>query len=291
MFHDPAQRWTDLGEGVLVRQSSLYQMNSAALLDTDHTVLMDPGILPSELDDIAAMVAAIAPRRITLLYTHAHWDHILGDTWWPGADCIAHDRFEQAFHEGRAHIEAEAARVAREAGETWPRALTWRAPNRTVSGQRFERFGDWRIVLRDAFGHSDSQLSAHLPELGMLFAADMLSDIEIPILHAPPAVYRGTLEALRPIIEGGAIHTLVPGHGSVARGVDAARARLARDLAYLDALEAGVRAAHARGDGPGAAIEALADLPDVERDPGTPMRDIHHENIRIAYTGSAAATR
>jgi len=51
-------------------------------------------------------------------------------------------------------------------------------------------------VLRDAFGHSDSQLSVHLPHERILLAADMLSDIEIPLMGGPVAPYLETLRAL-----------------------------------------------------------------------------------------------
>jgi len=82
--------WTDLGGGVLVRQSRVFWMNSALLLDREHAVLVDPGVLPSELDDLAAAVRAAAPRAVTLVFTHAHWDHVLGRPWWPGAATVGH---------------------------------------------------------------------------------------------------------------------------------------------------------------------------------------------------------
>jgi hypothetical protein len=50
-------------------------------------------------------------------------------------------------------------------------------------------------------------------------------------------VYRASLEALVPLAEHGAIETLIPGHGSIARGADAVRARLRRDFDYLDSLK------------------------------------------------------
>src|SRR5436190_7138777 len=85
--------WTDLGGGIRVRQSRAFQMNSVALFHPEHTVLIDPGVLPSELDDIAAETRATQSKTITLLFTHAHWDHVLGRSWWPAAKALTHDRF------------------------------------------------------------------------------------------------------------------------------------------------------------------------------------------------------
>jgi glyoxylase-like metal-dependent hydrolase (beta-lactamase superfamily II) len=82
--------WTDLGGGVLVRQSRVFWMNSVLLLDREHAVLVDPGVLPSELDEIAAAVSAAGPRTVSIVFTHSHWDHVLGRPWWPQADTVGH---------------------------------------------------------------------------------------------------------------------------------------------------------------------------------------------------------
>src|SRR5262245_60245195 len=72
---DSPGAWTDLGGGVFVRQSRAYHMNSLVLLDSEHTVLVDPGVLPSELDDLARLVRQAEPEAVTLLLSHSHWDH------------------------------------------------------------------------------------------------------------------------------------------------------------------------------------------------------------------------
>jgi glyoxylase-like metal-dependent hydrolase (beta-lactamase superfamily II) len=139
-------------------------------------------------------------------------------------------------------------------------------------------------VFRDAPGHSDSQLTLHLPDRKLLFAADMLSDVEIPMLDRPPDVYRATLEGLRPLADNGAIETLVPGHGAIARGAGACLRRLREDLAYLDQLEHRtadcVRARRSLDD-----TIAELDAMDYRGKAGGPfpMRDVHHDNVRIAY--------
>src|SRR5688572_27708713 len=117
----PAPAWTDLGHGVRVRQSAAFQMNSTALLDAEHAVLVDPGVLPSELDDIARDVERASPRALTLVFTHAHWDHVLGRAWWPEARTIAHDRFAAEVQRDAARIREEAEKLAARHGETWDR--------------------------------------------------------------------------------------------------------------------------------------------------------------------------
>lgn len=286
-----APAWTDLGEGLLVRRSRLFQMNSVLLLDESHALVVDPGVLPSEIEEIAALVREARPESSTLFLTHGHWDHVLGLPWFPEARILAHDRFHEECEAGLAHIVSEAERVAREAGETWPVEFAPFRPDHAVSGVHVARLGPWRVVLRDAPGHSDSQLTLHLPERRLLLAADMLSDIEIPLLNRAPEVYRRTLEALVPVAEGGAIETLVPGHGAVASGRDAVLGRLRADLAYLARLAAGVREARAKRRTLAEAQDAMADWEGVERHPDVPMRAAHLENVQCAWEASEREAR
>src|SRR5262249_15473141 len=189
--------WTDLGDGILVRQSRAFAMNSVVLASADHTILVDPGILPSEMDDLAGLVREAEPRETTLFFTHAHWDHVLGRPWWPGAKTLAHDRFAAEVRAGRAGILPDTENRARGHGGVWTQGFEPFAPDLAVSGLKFLPLGSWRLVLRDAPGHSASQLSCHLADHSLLIAADMLSDIEPPILDGPCAPYRATLEALQ----------------------------------------------------------------------------------------------
>jgi len=283
--------WTDLGDGIHVRQSRAYQMNSVLLLHPEHAVVADPGILPGEIDDIAARVKGSGAAAVSLVFTHAHWDHVLGRSWWPGARTIAHDRFPTDLERTMTFIHEEADRLAAEHGETWAKKFEPFHPKELLSGLRFTRLGPWRLVFRDAFGHSESQITIHLPEQHTLIAADMLSDIEIPTLNTAPSVYLATMHTLLPVAEGNPIETLIPGHGSIARGAEAVAERFRRDLAYLEALDRRVRELRAAGTPLERAQQELATMDDVERHPDFPMKEAHQKNIQLAYQGNAAGAR
>src|SRR5262245_32366011 len=288
----PADRaaWTDLGGGVLVRQSVEFAMNSVLLLDAEEAIVVDPGVTPSELDDLATTASKTPAAHTTLFFTHAHWDHVLGRPWWPGGTTIGHDRFAGEVKRDREKIVREAEAAATRHGERWTKGFEPFRPDQAVSGLRFDKPGPWRLVFRDAYGHSDSQLSLHLPDRRILIAADMLSDIEIPILDREAAAYLRTLETLVPLATHGAIETLIPGHGSIARGRDAVVQRLERDLAYLRALESGARVAIGGRD-PDLAAQRLAgpawEGPPVPKD----MQSTHEQNVKLACAGAAAEQR
>jgi len=276
--------WTDLGDGIRVRHSAAFQMTSTVLLDREHTVVVDPGVLPSELDDIAQVVGAAGAGEVTVIFTHPHWDHVLGRAWFPDAHTLAHDGFTVVVRRDAAHIDDEAARCAAKHGESWTRKFTAFRPDDPVSGIRFLKLGPWKLVLRDAPGHSQEQLTVHLPDQRLLLAADMLSDVEIPGLCGPPALYHATLDQLVPLARHDAIETLVPGHGTIAVGADAVRARFEHDLGYLQALKDSIARAVASGLDREAAVERAMAM-DYTGKSGQPwpMAEVHRENAGHAW--------
>ena len=275
--------WTDLGGGVRARQSRAFWMNSALLLDRDHTVIVDPGVLPSELDDLAARVHEVAPRALTLIFTHAHWDHVLGRRWWPAATTAGHAGLGAELRRDAPAILREAAACAAEHGEAWDRGFEPFEPDVGTRGEQVLGFGPWRLVLREAPGHCDSQLTVHLPDRGLLIAGDLLSDREIPWLDREPAAYRRTLERLERLAREGTVETLVPGHGAIARGAPAMLERVRRDLGYLEALESGVNEARRAGLPLEETQARLAALDYAGKGAAYPMDDVHRENVRFAW--------
>ena len=287
-----AGAWTNVDDGIRVRQSAAFAMNSVLLLDSEHSVVVDPGVLPSELDDLARAVGEAAPEQVTLLFTHGHWDHVLGRSWWPSARTLAHDRFAEEVRRDRDTIRREAETLAAKHGEGWAKRFEPFTPDLEVSGLHFKRLDPWRLVLRDAPGHSASQLSCHLPDRGVLVAADMLSDIEPPILDGPCAPYRKTLEALMDLAENGAIETVVPGHGAIARGEAQSIERLLRDDLYLIELESRVNLAIDEGLAFEAVQETLMTMDYTGKRSATyPTERFHRDNIRFAYDGVLAERR
>jgi len=282
--------WTDLGGGVRVRQSRVCWMNSALLLDRGQAVLVDPGVLPSELDDLAAAVREAGARAVSIVFTHSHWDHVLGRPWWPQAGTVGHARLGAELRRDADAILREATEHATRCAETWSHGFQPFEPDHVVERELDLALGLWRLTLREAPGHCDSQVTAHLPDRGLLFAGDLLSDREIPWLDREPAAYRATLRALLGLAEGGGIGTLVPGHGAIARGPEVIE-RMRRDLRYLDALESGVSAAREAGLTLEETQAQLAALDYLGKGAAYPMDDVHRENVRFAWATGERGTR
>lgn len=284
-----AAGWSDLGDGIRVRRSRVYAMNSVLLVEDDHALVVDPGVLPSELDDLAAAVRGHTSHEPTLFFTHGDWDHVLGLPWWPRARTVGHDGLAAELRAGREAILAEAEKTAAAAGETWERGFAPFRPDHTVSGLHVTRIGPWHLVFRDARGHSATMLSMHVPQLRLLVAGDMLSDVEIPILTAPADGFVRTLRDLAPLVEQGAVERLVPGHGTPAVGAEAATARVRADLGYLEALERDAAAAAAGGATRDDAVSAAVAHHPAAAAAG--MDEVHRANAAIVFDARAGARR
>lgn len=281
--------WTDLGDGVRVRQSRAYEMNSVVLVRDSHALVIDPGVLPSEMAEIAALVAEGAPRfeQVALALTHPHWDHVLGRPYFPAATTVAHVGFADELERDAAELEKSAREWIEGAGEAWPRPFAPFTPDVTVRGTVPLRLGPFDAVAYDIPGHCASQLAFFFPAHGLFVAADMLSDIEIPWLDAPPWVYRRTLKELHWVFEQEDVRLLVPGHGGIARGRSDGYRRLLRDLDYLLVLEQRVAAARARGLSLEATQTECAAMDYLGKDAAYAMNDVHRDNVRFAWNGLA----
>ncbi len=277
--------WTELSAALRVRTSACYEMNSLFVQRDGHVLLVDPGVLPSELDELAAATQAVTAQfdRVSLAFTHPHWDHVLGVPWFPGARTFAHVGLADELERDQAAIHASAEAALAEHGEKLPHAFEAFMPGLSARGTVRVELGPFELVTYDTPGHNGSHLAYWLPQSGVLFAGDLLSDIEIPWLDGPPWVYRASLKALHWLFEQEDVRTLVPGHGPVASGRLAGYRRLLRDMDYLMHLEAKVGAAWQRGLSLEETRAELAAMEYLGKNAAYAMNDVHAENVRFAY--------
>ena len=281
--------WTDLHANVRTRTSKCYEMNSLFVRADDHVLLVDPGVLPSELDELAAAAQAVSPKfdRVSLAFSHPHWDHVLGMPWFPGATTFAHVGFGDELLRDEAAIRKSATAGLAAHGETLPHEFQAYVPGLAARGTTLVHLGPFEVVTYDTPGHNGAHFAFWLPQHGVLFAGDLLSDIEIPWLDGPPWVYRASLKALHWLFEQENVRTVVPGHGPVASGRLAGYRRLLRDMDYLMHLEELVGDAWKRGLSLADTSRELARMDYLGKDAMYSMNQVHAENVRFTWQGLA----
>jgi glyoxylase-like metal-dependent hydrolase (beta-lactamase superfamily II) len=247
-------QWTP---ALWVQQSRLYHTNSGALINEGHACLIDPGIFPAEIAAIARLVAAQGATVESIILTHSHWDHLLGPEHFPGVPVITHAAYPATVAaDGAGQIRAIAAWAARHRIKR-RRPFRIPQPTTTFTIPMVYALGDLTLRLDPAPGHWPDQLTIYDPASGLLWAADMLSDREIPFVSHSLLAYRATLTRLAALDIG----VLVPGHGMPTTDRREIAGRLAADSAYLEQLQTRVSAAVAQGLTLDETVAACARMP------------------------------
>ena len=226
----------EVAEGVWVRQSAFCQSNAIAIRGEEGVLLVDPGVDGHDLEELADDLDRLGLPVMAGFSTHPHWDHLL---WHPRFGLVP----RYATARGAAAAKDTIERSRRLTAEDAPGApldlvglvnalppgaleVPWRGPA-------------LRLVEHEA--HAPGHAAVVIPSARVLIAADMLSDVEIPLLEPglPDQVtaYLTALERLDAALTP-EISTLVPGHGSLARGEEIGR-RLRADRSYVEALRRG----------------------------------------------------
>ena len=216
-----------------VAQSDLYLTNSGIFLSEGQAGLIDPGVFPGEIQAIAAFVAGRSCRPQWLVLTHSHWDHILGPEHLSGVPVVAQENYlaEVSGPYGdltRGVIAEWESRhdIARKDPFLFPQ------PDVTFGETITLTVGTLSMRLVHAPGHAADQLVVYHPESATLWAADMLSDLEIPFVSHSLSAYQGTLAMLT----SWEVRVLIPGHGHPTSDPEEIRARLTEDSTYLAEL-------------------------------------------------------
>ena len=250
--------------------------NSGVFIHDRQAVLVDPGLFPDEVDRIRAHIyaQAAAPTRIVL--THSHWDHILGPEYFPGVPVIQQQESVAVLAEFGTRIEHQVTEWERQSNVPRDMPFLMPEPDETFADRLELALGDKTIELLHAPGHAPEQLVIYDRAEATLWAADMLSDIEIPFVMHSLWAYRLTLDRLAQFDIG----VLVPGHGSPASSRADVRARFDADRAYLADLQQRVEAALAAGQGAAETVAACAGMSYSNRDQN---EGPHRLNVETAF--------
>lgn len=261
-----------------VLTSGIWQTNTTILSHNNACVVVDPAYFPRELDAILARVHELG-RAEAVVFTHGHWDHVMGHTAFPDTPVWVSRALEKfvAGGDARASRYLDDARefdsrwyVPRPAGHHWPARL------RGLSDGEGTKLGGIAMRALHLPGHSPDGLGLVIEDGGLLLAGDYLSPCEIPFVDDIEA-YRATLVRLIELLRA-EVRDIIPGHGrrlTAGEAADIARA----DLEYLDRLADAARRRDVN------AARALT-LPRAAAVAG--MRDHHRDNCAVVGLGDLA---
>jgi glyoxylase-like metal-dependent hydrolase (beta-lactamase superfamily II) len=225
-----------------------------------------------------------------VINTHYHWDHTFGNQVFAGAVIVGHSScvepmnaeyrtaelrakaLDQAMQGSSEPLLGFIKAVKEEAGSGF--RLT--VPMHLVADRETLRVGDLSIGLYHVPGlHTRTNLTIHVPELGLLFTRREFNKGSLPILESGLDMTKliGSLEAVQATARP--VRYLVCGHGDPAENPD-----LAAPLAYLRLLAKTVRTAKQQGKG----LDEIRDdaglnaIPEVAKYP-----KVHQANLDLVW--------
>ena len=220
--------------------SNFLQTNAVVVQGPAGVLLIDPGVRGDEMTCLANDLRELGQPVVAGFSTHPHWDHLLWQASlgtaprYGTARCAAtvRDRLSDAGAKARV-----AGKIPPDIVEQVPLDLLGLVTGLPADAARIPWDGPQvRIIEHQA--HAPGHAALLIEERGVLIAADMLSDVLIPLLdlNGTADPIEDHLAALR-LLEGAAgdVDVVVPGHGSIG-GADQVHARIDQDRAYLQAL-------------------------------------------------------
>ena len=227
---------TQITENVLVHQSDFMQTNAVIVRGDTGVLLVDPGIHGNEMSALADELSERGDAVTVGFSTHPHWDHLLWHARLGSATRYGTARCA-ATVEGRLEIGRE---MAQESAEDVSLDL-FGAIVALPPGTEYIPWDGPRVRIIEHQAHAPGHAALLIEDERVLVAADMVSDILIPLLDLRGArnPVQDHLDALRRFEEIAAeADIFIPGHGSVGSG-DELRRCIEQDRAYVIALRDG----------------------------------------------------
>lgn len=223
---------------VTVFQSQLYKTTST-VIQTSHCVLIvDPNLLPNEIEEIRQFVEHVKGERpIYLFFTHSDWDHLVGYGAFPEATVIAGVEFTNRLDKEEIIEQIKAFDEQYYIDRPYP--LTYPTVDIIVKedGQQL-KLGETILTFYKAPGHTNDGFFLIIEPVGVWVAGDYFSDLEFPFIYDHSEHYEETIQKVDSILEKHSIQLLIPGHGHVTTSIDEMKKRKENALQYIDALRA-----------------------------------------------------
>jgi len=219
-------------------QNQGYMVNSTLIVGDRGAILVDSGGSDEVGWHLAGTVLGITSKRVThVINTHAHGDHYLGNTAFPGARIVSSEACRKAVeehgHEWIAMMEEAVGRKlpgtrAVPAAEAIPRGIT----GTSIQGVRI-------VFWVPPGSHTDGDLIIYLPDDKVLIAGDVLVNGVVPTLQDGfLRNWIATLDTMQTLD----VERFVPGHGPLMKAPDV---KALRDA--LEKFRAGVEAGYRLG--------------------------------------------
>lgn len=220
-----------------VFQSVLYQTTSVVVQTNDAVIVVDPNLLPNEVETIRQFVEKVSGEKaVYLIFTHSDWDHIVGFGAFPNSTVIASHQF--ANNDNKQSTLEQWSAFDDEYYVDRPYKIEYPIVDIEVveDGQTL-MIGQTKLTFYLANGHTSDGIFTIIEPVGIWIAGDYLSDVEFPFIYDHSVRYVETLQKTDDILNAHNVTCLIPGHGRVTSEVEEIIQRKERSLHYIQQLK------------------------------------------------------
>jgi len=196
-----------------VQQSQYFSTNSGIFISNNEACLIDPNMNQQEITAIADFISEQNVTLKCIILTHDHWDHVLGPAHFPNVEVIAHENYLQGGSQQIEHIQEQIIDWQKRYDLKITPNFEIPLPDERINEGHTRTIGNEILEFIHIPGHAPDQLAIFHKASGTLWAADTLSDIEIPFVSDNLSAYDDTLAKFAKLD----IKVLVPGHGAVSK--------------------------------------------------------------------------
>lgn len=234
-------------EHFTVFESQLYKTISVVVKTKDCIIVVDPNLLPLEVEEIRQRVNKIKGNLpIYVIYTHSDWDHLIGSGAFLDSTVIASHLFNTVDQH---HIIEQIKQFDDKYYLDRNYPISFPQVDIPISRERHTaKIGGTTLTFYQAPGHTNDGIFTVIEPLGIFIAGDYLSDIEFPFIYDSSFHYDLTLQKVDTILRNHKINYLIPGHGHIAKNLEEIRKRKEESKRYIqqvrDAINEDVDCSH-----------------------------------------------
>lgn len=208
-----------------------FAVRGAVVVGEKRTVIWDSLSHPRDMQPVKNL---LVPKKWTLVYSHADWDHVWGTAGLPYQQqpIIGHANCLVRF---AADVPAELNEKKKMQPGAWEEVMLV-PPTQTFARALTLALGGLTLTLHHLPGHTQDCIVGFIPEWGVLLAGDTV-ETPLPVLNADSPLH-AWIAALQSWEQNARVQHVIPSHGSIG-----GRELLRQNIIYLQNLQNAAAAA------------------------------------------------